>query len=262
LSAITSDQLAGIQVQATSISETASATDEVSQTIAQTAERSREVADISAETVKSSKVGCDSVQEAIGSMEKVQREVESIASNILALAEQAKDIGEIITTVNEIAEQTNLLALNAAIEAARAGEHGRGFSVVASEIKALADQSKRSTSQVRQILSDIQKATNRAVLSTEEGTRSAKCAVNVVSKAGDAITVLASAIDQASQVTVQIAAAAGQQVVGINQIQQAITSIDDVTKSYLTTNRQTEQTTRELSVLANELRSLVKEIND
>lgn len=258
MATVASEQLAGIQIQASSVSQTASATDEITQTITQTADRSKEVAEITGVTVKISRDGCDAVKDAIGSMEKVQEEVESIASNILALAEQAKDIGEIITTVNEIAEQTNLLALNAAIEAARAGEHGRGFSVVASEIKALADQSKKSTHQVRQILSDIQKATNRAVMSTEEGTRSAKSAVKVVSQAGETITTLSEAIDKASQVAIQIAAATGQQVIGMNQIQQAIGSIDQVTRSYLETNQQTEQSTQELSNLATELRSLVK----
>ena len=97
--------------------------------------------------------------------------MEATAENILALAEQAQAIGEIIATVNDIAEQTNLLALNAAIEASRAGEQGKGFAVVAGEVKALADQSKKATAQVRQILGEIQKATNTAVLSTEEGKR-------------------------------------------------------------------------------------------
>ena len=100
-----------------------------------------------------------------------REQVESTAENILTLAEQAQAIGEIIATVNDIAEQTNLLALNAAIEAARAGEHGRGFAVVAGEVKALADQSKKATAQVRQILGEIQRATNTAVLSTEEVTK-------------------------------------------------------------------------------------------
>ena len=112
-------------------------------------------------------------------MGTVQEQVETTAENILALAEQAQAIGEIIATVNDIAEQTNLLALNAAIEASRAGEHGKGFAVVAGEVKALADQSKKATAQVRQILGEIQKATNKAVLSTEEVTKGVAAAIQV-----------------------------------------------------------------------------------
>src|SRR5207245_6843068 len=111
-------------------------------------------------------------------------QVESTGENILALAEQAQAISQIISSVNDIAEQTNLLALNAAIEASRAGEHGKGFSVVAAEVKSLADQSKKATAQVRQILGEIQKATNTAVLSTEQVTKGVASAGNVAGEAG------------------------------------------------------------------------------
>ncbi len=104
-------------------------------------------------------------------MGTVREQTGSIAESILTLAEQAQAIGEIIATVNDIAEQTNVLSLNAAIEASRAGEQGKGFSVVAGEVKALADQSKKATAQVRQILGEIQKATNAAVMVTEQGRR-------------------------------------------------------------------------------------------
>src|SRR5207253_4904915 len=102
------------------------------------------------------------VEETVEAMKKVKQQVEATAETILALAENAQAIGEVIATVNDIAEQTNLLALNAAIEASRAGEHGKGFAVVATEVKALANQSKKATMQVRQILGEIQKATNSA----------------------------------------------------------------------------------------------------
>src|SRR5207237_31828 len=130
---------------------------------------------------------------------------------ILALAEQAQAIGEIIATVNDVAEQTNLLALNAAIEASRAGEHGKGFSVVAGEVKGLAEQSKRATAQVRQILGEIQKATNAAVLSTEEVTKGVAAAGRVAGQAGEAIRELAEALGEAAQAATQIVASAGQQ---------------------------------------------------
>src|SRR5204862_2053088 len=127
------------------------------------------------------------------------------------LAERAQAIGEIIATVADIAEQTNLLALNAAIEASRAGEQGRGFSVVAGEVKALADQSKKATAQVRQILGEVQKATNAAVLSTEEVTRGVTTAAAVAAQAGEAIKTLADTLAQTSQAATQIVASSGQQ---------------------------------------------------
>src|SRR5690606_1388379 len=104
-------------------------------------------------------------------MEPVRTQVNTIGSSILELAAQARTIGGIITTVNDLAEQTNLLALTAAIEAARAGEQGRGFSVVAGEVRGLAEQSKGATVRVRQILGEIQRATSGAVMATEQGNK-------------------------------------------------------------------------------------------
>src|SRR5206468_3922496 len=129
----------------------------------------------------------------------------------LALAEQAQTIGDITATVSDIAEQTNLLALNAAIEASRAGEQGKGFAVVAGEVKALADQSKKATAQVRQVLGEIQKATNTAVLSTEEVTKGVATAARVAGQAGEAIKTLADTLTEAAQAAAQIVASSGQQ---------------------------------------------------
>ena len=97
--------------------------------------------------------------------------VEEVAENIVALSEKTQAVGEIIATVNDVAERSNLLALNAAIEAAAAGEQGNRFSVVANEMKNLADQAKDSTVQVRTILSDIQKGINSSVMLTEEAVK-------------------------------------------------------------------------------------------
>jgi methyl-accepting chemotaxis protein len=89
----------------------------------------------------------------------------------VALSEKTQAIGEIISTVNDLAEQSHLLALNAAIKAAAAGEQGLSFSVIAGEVKNLADQSREATIQVRVILGDIQKGINRSVMLTEEAVK-------------------------------------------------------------------------------------------
>ncbi len=159
--------------------------DEVTQTAEQSVQRARAAGEAAQRNLEVGKAGRKAIEESLAARRRAREQVEATAENILALTEQA--IGEIIATVNDIAEQTNLLALNAAIEASRAGEYGWGFSVVAAEVKVLADQSKKATVQVRQILSEIQKATNKAVLSTEEATKGVATAIKLGSQAGETL---------------------------------------------------------------------------
>jgi PAS domain S-box-containing protein len=255
--AATAQQSAGTQQQAASVSETVATVDEVTQTADQAAQRAKSVAEAAQQSADRGRTGRKSVEDAIGAMGIVKDRVEELADSVVALAEQAQAIGEIIATVTEIAEQTNLLALNAAIEAARAGEHGRGFSVVASEIRALADESKKATAQVRKILGDIQKATQSAVMAAEEGTRSTGATIRVVTEAGESIRALAQTIQDASQAASQIAASAGQQAAGMAQIHQAMRSISEATNQNLASTKQTERATQDLNVLGNRLKELV-----
>jgi methyl-accepting chemotaxis protein len=253
----TTQQAAGAQEQAAAVTETMTTVDEVTQTSEQGAQRAKGVGETVQRTMEVGQAGRKAVEESIAATNKVKEQVESTAENILLLAEQAQSIGEIIATVNDIAEQTNLLALNAAIEASRAGEHGKGFSVVASEVKALADQSKKATGQVRQILGEIQKATNTAVLSTEEVTKGVATAMRVAGQTGETIEVLASTLSDAARTASQIVASAGQQAAGMGQIHQAMRNIDQVTKQNLTATRQAEQAARDLNVLGAQLAALV-----
>jgi methyl-accepting chemotaxis protein len=208
-------------------------------------------------TVETGQAGRKAVSESLAATNKVKEQVELTAQNILTLAEQAQAIGEIIATVSDIAEQTNLLALNAAIEASRAGEHGKGFSVVAVEVKALAAQSKKATSQVRQILGQIQKATNTAVLSTEEVTRGVASAIKVGTQAGDTIKALADTLAEVARATTQIVASISQQATGMSQVHQAMRNIDQVAKQNTVATRQAAQAATNLNQLGNQLTSLV-----
>jgi len=243
--------------QASAVTQTVSTVDQVLQTAEQAAQRAKVVADSTLRAMEIGKAGRQSVEETIIGMGTVKEQVESMAENILALAEQAQAIGEIIATVNDMAEQTNLLALNASIEASRAGEHGKGFSVVAGEVKVLADQSKKATAQVRKILGEIQKATNGAVIVTEEGTKSVNAAIKVVHQAGETIRTLSDTLTETSTAAAQITASAGQQATGMAQIHQAMKNINVVTGQNVASAGQTEKAARDLNLLGGQLREMV-----
>jgi len=255
--ASTTQQAAGAQEQAAAIAQTVATVDQVTQTAAQAAQRARDVGESVRRNLEVGQSGRKAADDSIAATTKVKDQVESTAGNILMLAEQAQAIGEIIATVNDIAEQTNMLALNAAIEASRAGEHGRGFAVVATEVKALADQSKKATTQVRQILGEIQKATNTAVLSTEEVTKGVAAAINVADQSGRTIEALADTLADAAQASAQIVASAGQQATGMVQINQAMKNIDQVARQNLASMRQAEQAALNLNSLGTQLSRLI-----
>jgi methyl-accepting chemotaxis protein len=250
----TTQQAAGAQEQAASVAETVSTVNEVLQTSEQASERARAVSEAAQRADDVGRTGRMAVDETVAVMGSIRETSESTAESILLLAEQAQAIGEIINTVNEIAEQTNLLALNAAIEAARAGEQGKGFSVVAGEVKALAEQSKKATAQVRQILGEIQKATNQAVMVTEEGSKSVQSGIRVVNQAGETIKALSDTISEAAQAAMQIVASASQQVTGMAQIQQAMADINQVSTQNLASTRQAETAVRDLNLLGGRLK--------
>ncbi|MEG3991020.1 methyl-accepting chemotaxis protein [Microcoleus sp. S28C3] len=114
------------------------------------------------------------VEKSLEGMSELREKVATIAAQIMRLSEQTTQIGSITGTVTDLANQTNMLALNASVEAVRAGEHGKGFGVVANEIRRLADQSKKSAEKINTIITDIQNAINSTVIATDEGTKTVK----------------------------------------------------------------------------------------
>ncbi|HEX2205389.1 MAG TPA: methyl-accepting chemotaxis protein [Longimicrobium sp.] len=255
--ASTTEQASGASQTAAAVAETAATVDEVAQTAEQAAERARRVAETASRAAEIGRQGRTAVEESIGTMARVDDQVGSIATSILALAEQAQSIGEIIASVDDIAGQTNLLSLNAAIEASRAGEAGRGFAVVASEIRSLAEQSRRATVQVRQILGDIQRATSAAVMRTEEGAKEVAAGTRQATAAGETIRSLAEAAVEAAQAAAQIAASSSQQSAGMAQIRQAMGQIQQASHQNLSAVRQTERAAQDLNQLGTSLLSLV-----
>lgn len=253
----TTQQAAGASEQSAAISQASTTIDEVRAISEQTSQRAQGVADASQRTTAVSVSGQQALAETIGGVAQVKEKVESIASGILDLSEKTQAIGEIIATVNEIASQSNMLALNAAVEAARAGEAGKGFAVVAGEVRSLAEQSQTATEQVRDILSEIQRGVNSAVMATEEGMKMADAGVRLAGEAGRAIRELGESVAESAQSGVQIAAAAGQQLTGMEQIATAMANIDQSTVQSLASTQQAEKTAQNLAELAGRLNETV-----
>jgi methyl-accepting chemotaxis protein len=253
----TTQQAAGAREQSAAISQASTTIDEVRTIAEQTAQRAQAVADLAQRTAQVSQSGQQAVADTIAGMEDVKGKAETIASSILDLSEQAQAIGQIIATVDEIADQSNMLALNAAVEAARAGEAGRGFAIVAQEVRSLAEQSRRATEQVEEILTQIQGGINTAVMAAEEGMKGADAGMRLSGAAGYTIDELADSVSASTQSATQIAAAASQQLTGMEQIAQAMENIEHVTAQSVAGAQQVERTAHELSQLAGQLGELV-----
>ena len=246
---------------ATSVSETATAVEEVKQTVYVANQNAQQVAENSQQTVQVSQAGEQAVEEALIGMQRVRTQMESIAQSVVKLGEQSQTIRNIITTVNDLAERSNLLAINAAIEAAKAGQAGKGFSVVAQEVKSLADQSKRATAQVHTMLSDIQKAAQVAIFVTEQGTQSAELGATQAIQAGEAIRALSKNISEAARSVTKIAASSHQQLIGMDQVATAMNSIKLASTQNAGGMKQIEKTIRDIHLVGQTLKELVEQYN-
>lgn len=138
-------------------------------------------------------------------------EINVAASTINKLADDTKNVSQILNVITSIAEQTNLLALNAAIEAARAGEHGRGFAVVADEVRELASRTAQSTNEIREMLSTLSEAANKSVAAMTSARDMATDNASAAEKTGVSIEKIADQILEINGMNSQIAAATEEQ---------------------------------------------------
>ena len=261
IQAASTQQTASAAEQDATVTQTVATVEEVRTTVVQTAERAQAVAEVSRESISISREGQNALTATIDGMQLIRQRVENIAETILMLSERTQQIGEIIETVNAIADQSKLLALNASIEAARAGDEGRGFAVVAMEVRQLAEQSREATERVGDILSEIQQATNTAVMVTEEGSKGAAAGIELVDRAGDAIRELARTIESAAEAAIQIAASTHQQTNGMDQLGTAMTQIKQATVQTAASTQQTEQSIRDLMTMARQMESAIARYN-
>lgn len=198
--------------------------------------------------------GQRSVEDVIGGMESLRQNVQAGAKKMKGLGDRSMEITTIVSTINRISEQTNMLALNAAIEAARAGEHGRGFSVVAEEVRKLAERTASATSEIEKLVKAIHVETNETVAAIEQQTQIVEQEAQVVGNAGVSLRKIREVSTRSAELVATITAIANaeaertrQVVVTMTQIQQIATATEQGASGTLDTVGQLLQMSTRLS---------------
>jgi len=190
------------QAQAASLEETAASMEELTATVAQNARNAKEANEVA---LKASQIAVRGGQ-AVG----------AVVGTMASISEDSRKIRDIISVIDEIAFQTNILALNAAVEAARAGEAGRGFAVVSAEVRNLAQRSASAATDIRSLISDsVRKIDGGSVL---------------VGDAGKTMDELMQGVKSVTVLIAEIATASDEQSLGIGQVGQAVTHLDQITQ--------------------------------
>lgn len=179
VSQFTADQMTDMDKASAVAGDVAASSETAAGVIGQTMDKTKQA-------VQRANEGNTIVEATVAEMQQIAGTVTDSAAVIARLGERSKEIGDIVETISGIAGQTNLLALNAAIEAARAGEHGKGFSVVAEEVRKLAEQSEEATQHISTLIRSIQDETEKAVVTMDQGTKEVERGRESVGSAGKA----------------------------------------------------------------------------
>ena len=235
----------------------ASAMTEMSQSIVDVVKNAAASADESGKVVVIAAQGKDVVSKTLAGMEKIAASVKDTSSIVENLGRSSAEIGDILNVINDIAEQTNLLALNAAIEAARAGEQGRGFSVVANEVKKLAENTGTATKEIADMISKIQKDTEKSVIAMNTGRQEVEHGVQLAEEAKLALDEIVAFSEKAAETVKLISVTAEQQSTSTDQVSEHMEGILIVTHQAAEAINQIKNSSEELGKMSSELRSRI-----
>jgi 23S rRNA pseudoU1915 N3-methylase RlmH len=246
-----------VNMQANTAIDTNKTVNELGAISFQSAAQAEASADGARQALSLSEDGTRAVQQTLQGMSGLRDKVDAIANQIVNLSEQTGQITLVSDLVADLASQTNMLALNAAVEAARAGEQGRGFSVVADEIRKLADQSKKSADKINALASDIQSAINRTVMVTDEGTKTVNEGIELAQATAATFAGVTDAVNNVFLNSQQISTSAKQQAISIQQVLSSMIAISQGSQESAVGMHQVKMTTRELTQVADELKAAV-----
>jgi methyl-accepting chemotaxis protein len=197
--------------------------------------------------------GSTMVQDIISGMESLRQNVQSGAKKMKNLGDRSMEITGIVDTISRISEQTNMLALNAAIEADRAGEHGRGFSVVAEEVRKLAERTAGATQEIDKLVKAIHQETNETVAAIERQTQVVEQESQLVSQAGQSLSRIRDVSTESAGLVSDISTLARAQVEGTVVVGKTMKQISEIAQATLAGAQGTVTSLNKLSQLSNDL---------
>ncbi|MFJ3046336.1 methyl-accepting chemotaxis protein [Herbaspirillum chlorophenolicum] len=188
-------------------------------------------------------------------MQNVMDAAGSVSAKLAILNEKAGNINQVVTTITKVADQTNLLSLNAAIEAEKAGEHGRGFSVVATEIRRLADQTAVATYDIEVMVKEIQSAVAAGVMGMDKFSDQVRRGMQEVQNAGTQLSQIISQVQALTPRFQMVNEGMQAQANSAEQINQALVQLSEAAQQTVESLQQSSQAIEELNLVSNDLRN-------
>jgi methyl-accepting chemotaxis protein len=244
--------------QASAIHETTATMEELKGASHQIAENAQMVAKIAEQTLGATRQGEGSIKSFMESMEKVRKNAHEVDDAISKLSRRVERIGTVVEVIDEIADRSDLLALNAALEGAKAGEAGRGFSIVASEMRRLAENVMESTKEIKNLITEIREATHAAKEASDSNKRMAAEGEKLGQAAIGSVNGILTGIQETSDAARVIHLATQQQRTATEQVVQSMSEVEEVTRLAQAGSRQATGAAAELTRLAERLADLVK----
>ncbi len=247
------------QVQTASVGQTSTAVRQMVTSIQRVAEGARQLADRAEKSSSAVATGLTAVTEASLGMQQITQALAESAGTITSLGSGAKSIGRIVEVIDDIAEQTNLLALNAAIEAARAGEHGLGFSVVAEEVRRLAERCARSTQEIAALVSRIQEDVERAITRVEEGSSLVERGRGMSGQVEQALQEIEGVVGDLVRHAVEIGTATTELSTGSEEIEKSAVHLTEIIQEISAATEQQSAGTNQVATAMERMREMVQQ---
>ncbi|HVE87631.1 MAG TPA: methyl-accepting chemotaxis protein [Myxococcales bacterium] len=244
--------------QAAAIHETTATMEELKHASAQIAENAGAVARVAEETLGAARAGRGAIGEFIQAMQQIRSDGMAVADSITKLSKRVERIGTVVEVIDEIADRSDLLALNAALEGSRAGEAGKGFSIVAAEMRRLAENVLDSTKEIKSLITEIREATANAGSAADASKVATESGEKLGAVAAQAVEGILAGVQETSDAARVINLATQQQRTATEQVVASMAEIEDVTRQTTQASKQATGAAAELTQLAARLAELIK----